>query len=176
MNDIILTKDIRCNKPDERILNFIKQFNHDAGPAANMFSNGYCYHFASMLASIFEGQVMWALGHSHMVFMSENLVPYDRYGVNDSECEAFISLDLMENESLYGFMIKDDHPHDYMADLITLAHINNKHPKLGNEWIMPIANHIPGYIEQIKTRMHINEITPEIILDYIESFTGNQKF
>lgn len=145
MKDIILTRDIVGREPDQRILDFIEEFNKAAGDSAAMFSNGYCYHFAAMLASVFEGQIMWPLGVSHMVFMSEDLVPYDRYGQNDSECEAFISLRLMESDSLYGFKYKDNRPHNFMADLVTLARIDQQVPGLTHKVIPMITANLPGF-------------------------------
>ena len=145
MKDIILTRDIVGREPDQRILDFIEEFNKAAGDSVAMFSNGYCYHFAAMLASVFEGQIMWPLGVSHMVFMSEDLVPYDRYGQNDSECDAFISLHLMESDSLYGFKHKDNRPHNFMADLVTLARIDQKSPGLTHKVIPMITANLPGF-------------------------------
>lgn len=145
MQDVILTKDIVGRKPDQRILDFIEEFNKAAGESATMFSNGYCFHFAAMLASIFKGQIMWPLGVSHMVFMSEDLVPYDRYGQNDSECNAFISIRLMESDSLYGFKYKGNRPHNFMADLVTLARIDQKVPGLTHKVVPLVTDNLPGF-------------------------------
>lgn len=165
MKDIILTKDIVGREPDQHILDFIEEFNKAAGESASMFSNGYCFHFAAMLASIFEGQVMWPLGVSHMVFMSEDLVPYDRYGQNDSECDAFISTRLMESDSLYGFKYKDDRPHNFMADLVTLARIDQKVPGLTHKVVPMVTANLPGF-ETLAPDEALQKVKGLEVMDY----------
>lgn len=79
-------------KPNTTILGFINNFrNHTHDNIIHeQFANGYCYHFAHMLKSIFrDGEVCWVAPFSHFVLLIDN-TPYDISGIYDGEGEYFI--------------------------------------------------------------------------------------
>ena len=69
------------------ILEFIYRINsHSNTPEGSdaiesLFSAGYCYYFALMLKENFEGRIIWLKNRSHIIFMDENEVAYDNWGL-----------------------------------------------------------------------------------------------
>jgi len=59
-------------------------------PAEIMFADGYCYYFALILKDAFGGSIMWHKNHGHIVWMDENKICYDIYGVFDDYGEGDI--------------------------------------------------------------------------------------
>jgi len=70
----------------------------------SFFSCGYCYYFAIMLQSNFEGQIVWNLGHSHVLWMDETGCAYDIHGVfddyNDYELIPICFVDDLDKKEL----------------------------------------------------------------------------
>lgn len=77
----------------DQILGFISRFRDDKGHGEVMveqFSQGYCYHFALVLSSLFEGgEVCWVGPYSHFVWMFDG-IPYDINGVYQGDSQIFI--------------------------------------------------------------------------------------
>lgn len=72
------------------VLGFIFDFSHHLiSPAStdtimDLFSSGYCYHFAMILKDMFGGEVCWLKYRSHIVWYdTESKLCYDIYGVFD---------------------------------------------------------------------------------------------
>lgn len=79
---------------DTLILDFIADFVYHDDPAStiNLFSNGYCYHFAQILQATFQtGEICWVAPYSHIVWVNNN-IPYDINGVYNGESTKFIPI------------------------------------------------------------------------------------
>lgn len=88
---------------DKNVLTFIANFvfHSDAKSTINLFSQGYCYHFATILKSIYQkGEVCWVAPYSHLIWLY-NDVPYDINGVYSGESRTFIP------EEFLGSQIND---------------------------------------------------------------------
>ena len=99
---IDLTKSIYANA-DNQILKFISEFVYHDDPEStlNLFSNGYCYHFAQILKTTFDaGEICWVAPYSHIVWIYED-IPYDIHGVYSGESTKFIPI------SFLGHAIED---------------------------------------------------------------------
>lgn len=75
-------------QPDAQILKFINEFK-SSNPKAleNVFSNGYCWHFATLLSQLFpNGTVCEAYPCNHIVYVKES-VAYDINGVTTVKYE-----------------------------------------------------------------------------------------
>lgn len=69
-----------------------------------LFTNGFCYYFAVMLHDAFGGTIVWHKGHKHILWMDENGIVYDIFGVYDGDIkENFIPIDEVE-KSHPGFL------------------------------------------------------------------------
>lgn len=77
---------------NKNVLQFITNFveHTDTETITKQFGNGYCYHFAHMLKSVYRrGEVCWAAPFSHFVLLLDD-IPYDINGVYSGEAEYFI--------------------------------------------------------------------------------------
>lgn len=77
-------------KADEQVLQFVYDFRtmqkSEAAEDAiyTQFESGYCYYFAHMLKLAFKrGEVCWAAPYGHMVWVDDDGIPYDIFGVKD---------------------------------------------------------------------------------------------
>lgn len=81
--------------PDPKVIEFIDEFKqHTNGGEeilVNLFTTGYCWHFAHLLKTTFrgEGEVCWCAPYAHFVWVYKD-VPYDINGVTLSEADYFI--------------------------------------------------------------------------------------
>lgn len=96
MNNYLIQK---YPNADDTVLAFIEDFttlqgifdDTKASTVQTLFSNGYCYHFALILKNIFErGEICWCAPYGHICWVDDNKVPYDIYGICDSECDYYI--------------------------------------------------------------------------------------
>lgn len=85
-------------EPNVLVLAFIYNFiNHQPNIVEskdiliNQFSAGYCYHFASILQTIFKrGQICWTAPYGHMVWQDIDGICYDITGVYHGDADLFI--------------------------------------------------------------------------------------
>lgn len=103
---------------DKNVLTFIADFvfHSNSKSTINLFSQGYCYHFATILKSIYKkGEVCWVAPYSHLIWLY-NDVPYDINGVYNGESTKFIPIeflghaieDFKHNPEIYHITSKDD--------------------------------------------------------------------
>lgn len=165
--------DVNYGNTDEIILKWINKFTERAGDSCEMYANGYCFHFAHMLKSMFKGEVMWILGRGHMVFMSDGLVPYDVHGTYPVDIEkAFINVSLLTKNTIEDFSHAETEEHSFVEDLKTLANVDALMPGIADEYVAPIIERIPEYLDEVKDFMHKNSITSHEILMYTKLKKG----
>lgn len=100
------------------VLKFIADFVFHDNPSStiNLFSNGYCYHFAQILKATFgNGEICWVAPYSHIIWL-QNDIPYDINGVYNGESTKFIPIeflghaieDFKHNPEIHHITSKDD--------------------------------------------------------------------
>lgn len=73
-------------------------------PIEDLFANGFCYYFAVILHNAFGGTIVWHEGYGHILWMDENKIVYDIYGVYDGDiAENFIPIDNVDPEVIESF-------------------------------------------------------------------------
>ncbi len=103
----------RFPKARRDVLTFIDKVNAFSSPEERkcfstsiekLFTNGFCYYFALMLHDAFGGTIVWHKGYKHILWMDENDIVYDIFGVYDGDIkENFIPIDKVE-KSHPGFL------------------------------------------------------------------------
>lgn len=173
MKDIVMAEEVNRELNNPLILKWINDFASRAGDSVEMYANGYCYHFAHILKSMFKGEVMWILGRGHMVFMSEDLVPYDVHGVYPVDIEkAFVNVSLLTKNTIEDFSHACTEEHSFEEDLKTLANVNEIKPGIASEFVQSILEHIPEYVDDVKEYMHTDNVNPELVLLYVSMKKG----
>lgn len=84
-------------KANDTILKFISDFvfHSDSKSTINLFSQGYCYHFAQILNVMFDGgEICWVAPYSHIIWLKDN-IPYDINGVYNGESTKFIPISFL---------------------------------------------------------------------------------
>lgn len=76
----------RFQESNPEVINFIANIlfkaDCDDNSVYNLFANGYCYYFATILKEAFNrGDIYWHKGYSHIVWVDINNIPYDIGGV-----------------------------------------------------------------------------------------------
>lgn len=85
-------------KADDAVLTFIANFvffRNESEVIRDLFSNGYCYHFACMLNATFpDGKICYVAPYSHIIWLKDN-IPYDVNGVYDGDSTKFIPIEFL---------------------------------------------------------------------------------
>lgn len=64
-----------------------------------LFGDGFCYYFALMLHDAFGGTIVWHNDFAHVLWMDENKIVYDIYGVYDGDIpENFTPFEKIEKD------------------------------------------------------------------------------
>ncbi len=64
------------------IANFLYADEKNSEVVYNLFANGYCYYFATMLKAAFNrGTICWHRNHSHIIWLDDDNIAYDIGGV-----------------------------------------------------------------------------------------------
>lgn len=73
-------------------------------PIESLFASGFCYYFALMLHDAFGGEIVWHNEFAHILWMDENKVVYDIYGVLDDYVpEDMVPISKMDKDFLETF-------------------------------------------------------------------------
>ena len=81
------------------------EFSNSSRVIEKLFASGYCYYFALMLKQNFGGSVVWHYQHSHILWIDENDIVYDVYGVfEDYDLDDIVPVELLGEKGLNSFL------------------------------------------------------------------------